>query len=95
MKDLFSVFKQSKSYWDLPKKDRRRLTRSKLLTDIVENPRYRNVFHEKWQPKIDGKQVCVRNVFVGYYPRTSEEDDREFILMDAGNKSEKSVFAPF
>ena len=56
----------------------------KIIQEIEESPNLRPYYREKFQPMVNGNQVCRRNVLIMYKKRVEESEDlREFVPADS------------
>ena len=51
---------------NLSKKERRDNSKKAFTERIITNINFKKCFKDKHQPKIDGKQVCIRQVLMGW-----------------------------
>ena len=54
----------------------------KIIQEIDESPNLRPYYREKFQPMVNGNQVCRRNVLIMYKKR-GEEGLSEFVPADS------------
>jgi P4 family phage/plasmid primase-like protien len=62
MIDMYDIFRGSELYNNLPKKDKRGMTKKKLIDDIQDNPHLRLMYKDR----IKINKVNVKNCIVGY-----------------------------
>lgn len=73
LKDIYEKFKSSDLWANMNKAERRKMTRTKLEQDIIENPTLRAFFRDRIQ--IDG--VRYRSVMVKYRVKSYDIDDSD------------------
>ena len=82
--DVYIEFRQSDLYSNLTKKEKRKMNLKKIIQEIEESPNLRPYYREKFQPMVNGNQVCRRNVLIMYKKRKEESEDlREFVPADS------------
>lgn len=80
IKEIHNAFKMSGTFNELTKKDKRELgVLSKFKKWILEHPTLSEMYRDRVQPMINGKQKCIRGVLVGlkWRPEDEESDDDE------------------
>ena len=66
LKDVYTNFKQSEFYNDMPKKQKRIFNYEKLVKEVSKNPTLRRFYKETYQPLEQGKRVFYRNVLLNW-----------------------------
>ena len=64
MKDLFSTFRNSDYYMNLPKGQKRKLNKSKLQEELMTRKSIKKYWREEYRPIIKDKQKHIRNCFI-------------------------------
>ena len=79
IKDVYERFVASDLFQNLSKKERRENSKKAFTERIITNISFKKCFKDKYQPKIDGKQVCIRQVLMGWKSIQKEQVEPEDI----------------
>lgn len=70
--DVFQNYCNSDFYVNLTKKEKRANNKNKFIEKVSTNISLRIFYKEKYQPFINGKQLCLRNCLTNYQVRQDE-----------------------
>ena len=73
IRDFYNAYKGSEDYRCFTREDKRGFSEKRLIDNVAGNHNFTPLWREKYQPRINGVQVCLRNVLIGVKPRNTDE----------------------
>ena len=77
IKQLYSSFKNTEFYRNLPKKDKREMNKKRFEERMLGKKPINSIWEDEYKPYIKGKQKCIRNCLVGIKLIELEEEDSD------------------
>ena len=69
-----------KAFKELQGSKGKAMTRKNFIQEVSSNMEMRKYFKEKHQPYVDGKQLCLRNVIVGWKEKEFDDEESDEVL---------------
>ena len=80
LKDVWAHYKASELYQNLTKAQKRVENKKRMTETVMKKPALRGAYVERHRPVVDGRQVNLRNVLMGFrlkIEEVSDDDDDE------------------
>ncbi len=78
--DYVKLPSMHKAFKELQGSKGKAMTRKNFIQEVSSNMEMRKYFKEKHQPYVDGKQLCLRNVIVGWKEKEFDDEESDEVL---------------
>jgi phage/plasmid-associated DNA primase len=81
MSDVYTMYKNSELYQNLDKKTRRlKGSKKAIISDIQKNPTLRMYFRERYDRRIDGQDVSIKNCIIRHKVKIEDDDEIDEVV---------------